>query len=43
MASPGAIADRAIMLEIRHKDGRVSARGYSWLQSAEFDGSTGIS
>ena len=30
------------MLEIRHKDGRITAKGYSWLQSAEFDPSTGI-
>ncbi len=36
------VQDRAIMLEIRHKDGRVTAKGYSWLQSAEFDGSNGI-
>jgi hypothetical protein len=36
------VQDRAIMLEIRHKDGRVTAKGYSWLQSAEFDGSNAI-
>lgn len=36
------VQERAIMLEIRHKDGRVTAKGYSWLQSAEFDPSTGI-
>jgi hypothetical protein len=24
------VQDRAIMLEIRHKDGRVTAKGYSW-------------
>jgi hypothetical protein len=36
------VQDRAIMLEIRHKDGRVTAKGYSWLQSAEFDPSEGI-
>jgi hypothetical protein len=36
------VQDRAIMLEIRHKDGSVTAKGYSWLQSAEFDGSNGI-
>jgi hypothetical protein len=36
------VQDRAIMLEIRHKDGSVTAKGYSWLQSAEFDPSTGI-
>jgi hypothetical protein len=36
------VQDRALMLEIRHKDGRVTAKGYSWLQSAEFDPSEGI-
>jgi len=36
------IRDRAIMLEIRHKDGKISAFGYSWLDSAEFDPSEGI-
>jgi hypothetical protein len=36
------VQDRAIMLEIRHKDGRITAKGYSWLQSAEFDPSSGI-
>jgi hypothetical protein len=36
------VQDRAIMLEIRHKDGRVTAKGYSWLQSADFDPSSGI-
>lgn len=36
------VQERSIMLEIRHKDGRITAKGYSWLQSAEFDPSTGI-
>src|ERR1700730_13115313 len=36
------VRDRAIMLEIRHKDGKFSAFGYSWLESAEFDPSDGI-
>ncbi len=36
------IRDRAVMLEIRHKDGRISAFGYAWLNSAEFDPSEGI-
>ena len=36
------IRDRAIMLEIRHKDGRITANGYAWLASAEFDPSEGI-
>jgi hypothetical protein len=36
------VQDRAIMLEIRHKDGRVTAKGYSWLQSAELDGDSAM-
>lgn len=36
------IRDRAIMLEIRHKDGRISAFGYAWLDEATFDPSEGI-
>jgi hypothetical protein len=36
------VRDRAIMLELRHKDGRVSALGYAWLAHAEFDPSDGI-
>lgn len=36
------VQDRAIMLEIRHKDGSITAKGYSWLQGADFDPSTGI-
>jgi hypothetical protein len=36
------VQERAIMLEIRHKDGRITAKGYSWLQSADFDPSSGI-
>ena len=30
------------MLEMRHKDGKVSAFGYAWLERAEFDPSEGI-
>jgi hypothetical protein len=37
------VRDRAIMLELRHKDGTVSAFGYAWLERAEFDASDGIS
>src|SRR5690349_1950547 len=37
------VHDRAQMLELRHKDGRVSAFGYAWLDRAEFDPSHGIS
>ena len=32
------LQDRAIMLEIRLKDGRIKGRGYSWLQGVDFDG-----
>lgn len=35
--------DRAPMLELRRKDGRIRAISYSWLQSADFDPSQGIS
>ena len=31
------IRDRAIMLELRHKDGRISAFGYAWLKHVDFD------
>ena len=34
--------DRAIMLEIRHSDGLIRAYSYSWLESAEFNPSEGI-
>jgi hypothetical protein len=36
------VQERAVMLESRHKDGRITGKGYSWLQSAEFDPSSGI-
>ena len=36
------VQERAIMLEIRRKDGSITARGYSWLQGADFEPSTGI-
>ena len=36
------IRDRAIMLEIRHKDGRITAFGYAWLDLVEYDPSEGI-
>lgn len=36
------VRDRAIMLELRHRDGRVSAFGYAWLEHADFDPSEGI-
>ena len=31
------VRDRAIMLEIRRKDGQIKAFGYAWLQLAEYD------
>ena len=37
------VRDRAIMLELRHSDGCVSAFSYAWLERAEFDASEGIS
>jgi hypothetical protein len=36
------IRDRAIMLELRHKDGRITSLGYAWMERAEFDPSDGI-
>jgi len=36
------VRDRSIMLELQHKDGRVSAFGYAWLDHVEFDPSAGI-
>ncbi len=37
------VRDRALMLELRLKDGSVKALGYSWLERAEFDPSDGFS
>jgi hypothetical protein len=34
--------ERAIMLEVRRKDGSIMALGYAWLERAEFDASEGI-
>ena len=36
------VRDRAIMLELRRRDGSVVALGYSWLERIEYDSSTGI-
>ena len=36
------VRDRSIMLELKHKDGRVSAFGYAWLDHVEFNPSEGI-
>lgn len=37
------IRDRAIMLELRKKDGSIRAFGYGWLQAVEFDPSGCVS
>src|SRR3954468_3462668 len=36
------VRDRAVMLELRKKDGSVSAFGYSWLERVEYDPSAGL-
>jgi hypothetical protein len=39
---PRGVRDRALMLELPHKDGKVTAFGYAWLERAELDPSEGI-
>lgn len=34
--------ERAIMLELRKKDGNITAIGYAWIEKIEFDPSHGI-
>ncbi len=36
------VRDRAVMLELRRKDGNILAVGYAWLDKAEFNPSQGI-
>jgi hypothetical protein len=36
------VRERAIMLELRRKDGAITAFGYAWLERIDFDPSTGI-
>ncbi|MBK9126335.1 MAG: hypothetical protein IPM13_00840 [Phycisphaerales bacterium] len=36
------IRDRAVMLELRRKDGSIVAIGYGWLERVQFDSSEGI-
>ncbi len=36
------VRDRAVMLELRKKDGNILAVGYAWLDKAEFNPSLGI-
>ena len=37
------VRDRAIMLELRKRNGNILAVGYAWLERMEFDPSAGIS
>ncbi len=34
--------ERAVMLELRHRGGEITAFNYAWLERAEFDPSAGI-
>ena len=34
--------ERAVMLELRHKDGNITAIGYAYIEKIEFDPSAGI-
>jgi hypothetical protein len=36
------VRDRALYLELRRKDGNVTALGYPWLESIEFNPSVGV-
>jgi hypothetical protein len=36
------VRDRALMLELRKKDGSATALGYGWLERVEFDPSAGL-
>lgn len=36
------VRERALMLELRRKDGSIRAVGYAWLERVEFDPSEGI-
>jgi hypothetical protein len=36
------VRDRAVMLELRKKDGHALAIGYSWIERVEFDPADGI-
>ncbi len=36
------VKDRALMLELRKRNGNITAVGYAWLEKAEFDPSDGI-
>ena len=34
--------ERAVMLELRHKDGTITALAYAWLERVDFDPSEGL-
>jgi hypothetical protein len=36
------VRERAVMLELRHKDGTMTALGYAWLERVVFDPSEGL-
>lgn len=36
------VRERAMMLELRRKDGNIRAIAYAWLESVEFDPSSGL-
>lgn len=36
------VRERAVMLELRHKDGTMRAFGYAWLERIEFNPSEGL-
>lgn len=36
------VRERALMLELRHRDGTLNAIGYSWLDRVAFDPSDGL-
>lgn len=36
------VRDRALMLELRKKDGHILAVGYAWIERVEFEPDTGI-
>lgn len=36
------VRERAIMLELRRRDGSIRALGYAWLEGADFDPSVGV-
>ena len=37
-----SMRERSVMLELRHKDGNITAIGYAYIEKMEFDPSAGI-